>query len=285
MTGKRERGPACSTGVVLRLLLIAALLVGAQASCASKSPPENATRKTPPPQVEDKESPAPVGGTAGGTYRKLDSGLPNALPLSIGKPATGAGFSKSEIGLGLDVLLNRAVSDSWVLSSRMEFARRQIPLQEQMQLAVAMAKDVPRDGEVEVPVDTDEDGSTDAWVYFVDDVPVCVEADQFCTGSRNVRMELAEDDQPTIHVTQGWFLEPPVPLPLPECPPLAVADVFDHAFAAENPAQVQTPYRQLAAELLPDLADELGIIAGGATDSAAEAELSEHQSRARELLP
>ncbi len=189
----------------------------------------------------------------------------------------------SSTGVGLEAALRRAVSDSWTLLSRSLYETDDPAFRTRIRLAVKKAQRIRRPSQIEVPVDSDEDGVPDLWVYFSQDRPAFIEADLFQVGCHDLRIVL-EQSQAKIEEDEGWFLSPPLPLPLSESTPLRPADFYDRALLAGGVARHRSLVAQWAEELLPELSTEFDVLAKSSGNEGKE-DLTRYEAQVLSLLP
>src|SRR5262245_13289395 len=133
--------------------------------------------------------------------------LPGRAADPPSRPASGPGPAP-----GLDVIQRRPITDSWVLRYQEVYDRGRDPKQEKrLRDVLASARARHKPGQVEVPIDHDQDGVAEHWVYFAKDVPAFLEEDRFGTGCHDLRVDLRGAGWKASEFG-GWALEPPLPL-------------------------------------------------------------------------
>ncbi len=191
---------------------------------------------------------------------------------------------RPDMGMGWDLLLNRAMNDPWALAHTSTYERRDAGFQHRIDSAVAQATKARGASAAEVAVDIDQDGVADFWVYFDGPTATFIEGDRFRTGCHDLRVDLRDTSRPAKEI-YSWFTEPPVPLPALAGRRLSASDYYDRAVPAKVSAAQASEWAKIASRLFPDLAAELGSLAKQTPDGKLADELSRHESRAISLIP
>lgn len=206
------------------------------------------------------------------------------------KPALGPGSPMThrapEFGLDIGVVLERPITDSWVLHCKIEYARHgPNPVKHGVRMALDAARKQRQSGQAEVPVDTDEDGVVDWWVYFENNAPAFVEGDRFQTGCRDLRIDVRK--QPWKgKAFVDWTIKPPVLLPFPELSSLVVtSDMFDSATPTDHRKHKPGSSQQLARELFANLSEDLSRLAKRSAGESTVTTLLNYADKARKLYP
>lgn len=192
-------------------------------------------------------------------------------------------------GADLDGLSHRALTDEWGITRSTETRLNGGPpileaLRTSIEQAIRMAVQQRKPGQVEVPVDADQDGDVESWVYFANDAPRFVERDRLHTGCHDLRLEILGEERHTAAL-QGWTREPPLPLEITFERTLAAEDLFDWAAAAQAGEAGSEHRDRNAVALFPALNGQLTQIAERSSDNTFAERIFHYVAEANRLYP
>lgn len=169
-------------------------------------------------------------------------------------------------GAGPSLGLPRPLTDSWLLARQdtYEADADSQAVAARVRSAVAQAKEKMTPSASETPVDSDEDGVPDLWVYRDEASGVYfVEADRTGSGVHDLRARCTSSPGDRVHVEEpdGWFTDPPVPLPCFRPPAAPLAELLVGGWPDEPAETEGTGVPARVSESVPDFASALRRVA------------------------